>query len=222
MQCAPACRHSVWLSLRCGRPAWRSIVRGMLPRRRAGTSRARRESSATTVSASRQPDARRPSARSVTRRLLRRWAPLSRSCNGGSPMWRALCAGTSVGGAGPTPGGRRPRARGGGGEWGRAPGRRRADVDALRRFAGTGLIEVALGEVELPEGEEEWGVTAALRLARQLEQALVDAAEDEPAWQRAQRRVTDELGTLGDALRRHGNNASAAMQEEGIKVEVVF
>ena len=100
--------------------------------------------------------------------------------------------------------------------------RRRADVDTLRRFAGTGLITVALGEVELPEGEEEWGVTAALRLARQIEQALVDAAEDEPAWQRAQRRVTDELGTLGDALRRHGNNASATMQEEGITVEVVF
>ncbi len=100
--------------------------------------------------------------------------------------------------------------------------RRRADVDTLRRFAGTGLIAVALGEVELPEGEEEWGVTAALRLARQIEQALVDAAEDEPAWQRAQRRVTDELGTLGDALRRHGNNASATMREEGITVEVVF
>jgi uncharacterized protein (TIGR02680 family) len=99
---------------------------------------------------------------------------------------------------------------------------RRADVDTLRRFAGTGLIKVALGEVELPEGEQEWGVTAALRLARQLEQALADAAGDEPAWQRAQRRVTDELGTLGDALRRHGNNASAAMQEEGITVEVVF
>ncbi len=99
---------------------------------------------------------------------------------------------------------------------------RRADVDTLRRFAGTGLIKVALGKVELPEGEQEWGVTAALRLARQLEQALADAAEDEPAWQRAQRRVTDELGTLHDALRRHGNNASAAMQEEGITVEVVF
>ncbi|MFI5038276.1 MAG: TIGR02680 family protein, partial [Solirubrobacterales bacterium] len=66
--------------------------------------------------------------------------------------------------------------------------RRRADVDTLRRFAGTGLIGVALGEVELPEGEEEWGVTAALRLARQIDQALADAAEDEPAWQRAQRR----------------------------------
>jgi uncharacterized protein (TIGR02680 family) len=100
--------------------------------------------------------------------------------------------------------------------------RRRADVDSLRRFAGTGLITVALGEVELPEGEEEWGVTAALRLARQIEQALVDAAEDQPAWQRAQQRVTDELSTLGNALRRHGNNASATMREEGITVEVVF
>jgi uncharacterized protein (TIGR02680 family) len=99
---------------------------------------------------------------------------------------------------------------------------RRADVERLRRFASTGLIAVALGEVELPEGEQEWGVTAALRLARQIEQALADAPEDEPAWQRAQRRAADELNTLADALRRHGNNASASMLEEGITVEVVF
>jgi len=104
----------------------------------------------------------------------------------------------------------------------RATEQRRADVDSLRRFASTGLIAVALGEVELPEGEEEWGVTAALRLARKIEQALADAPDDEPAWQRAQRRATDELNTLADALRRHGNNASASMREEGIAVEVVF
>lgn len=99
---------------------------------------------------------------------------------------------------------------------------RLADVDALRRFAGTGLIAVALDGVELPEGEDEWSVRAGLRLARLIEQELVDAPEDEPAWQRATRRVTDELGALGDALRRHGNNASASMPEEGIVVEVVF
>lgn len=104
----------------------------------------------------------------------------------------------------------------------RATEQRRADVERLRRFASTGLIAVALDEVELPEGEEEWSVTAALRLARQIEQALADAPEDEPAWQRAQRRATDELNTLADALRRHGNNASASMQEEGITVDVVF
>ena len=104
-----------------------------------------------------------------------------------------------------------------------ATAQRLADVDALRRFAGTGLIAVALGEVELPEDEDEWSVRAGLRLARLIEQELVDAPEDDPAWQRATRRVTDELGALGDALRRHGNNASASMMpEEGIVVEVVF
>ncbi len=106
--------------------------------------------------------------------------------------------------------------------------RRRAAVDSLRRFAATGLIAVALGgEVELPgedesEAEGEWSVRAALRVARAIEQALADVADDDGAWQRAQRRVTDEHGLLADALRRHGNNASARMEEEGIVVEVVF
>jgi uncharacterized protein (TIGR02680 family) len=99
---------------------------------------------------------------------------------------------------------------------------RLADVDALRRFASTGLIAVALGEVELPEDGEEWSVTAGLRVARLIEQELADAPDDEPTLQRASRRVTDELNVLGDALRRHGNNASARMPEEGIVVEVVF
>ena len=99
---------------------------------------------------------------------------------------------------------------------------RLADVDALRRFASTGLIAVALGEVELPEDGEGWSVRAGLRVARLIEQELADAPDDEPALRRASSRVTDELNTLGDALRRHGNNASATMPEEGIVVEVVF
>jgi hypothetical protein len=100
--------------------------------------------------------------------------------------------------------------------------RRLADVDALRRFASTGLIAVALGDVELPEDGEEWSVRAGLRVARLIEQELADAPDDEPALRRASSRVTDELNTLGDALRRHGNNASATMPEEGIVVEVAF
>jgi hypothetical protein len=99
---------------------------------------------------------------------------------------------------------------------------RLADVDALRRFASTGLIAVALGDVELPEDGEEWSVRAGLRVARLIEQELADAPDDEPALRRASSRVTDELNTLGDALRRHGNNASATMPEEGIVVEIVF
>lgn len=93
---------------------------------------------------------------------------------------------------------------------------------SLRRFAGTGLIAVALPELELPDPGEEWNVTQALRLARAIEQELSADADEESRWQRLQRQVTDELGVLSDALRRHGNNAAASFQEDGIVIEVTF
>jgi uncharacterized protein (TIGR02680 family) len=119
-------------------------------------------------------------------------------------------------------GGEAARRRDLGAELERAAEERLTQVDALRRFAGTGLVAVALPALELPAGDDEWGVTAALRLARQIEQELADVADDDPAWERAQRRANDEIGALADALRRHGNNASTQLEEGGIRVEVVF
>lgn len=95
-------------------------------------------------------------------------------------------------------------------------------VGGLRRFATTGLIAVALPETEVLDPDSEWNVTQALRLAREIEQALSVDAEEDARWQRLQRQVTDELGTLADALRRHGNNAAASFREEVIVVEVTF
>ncbi len=92
----------------------------------------------------------------------------------------------------------------------------------LSRFATTGLIAVALPELEVPGLDVEWNVTQALRLAREIEQALSAEADDDARWQRLQRQVTDELGALADALRRHGNNAAASLREEGVVVEVTF
>jgi uncharacterized protein (TIGR02680 family) len=97
-----------------------------------------------------------------------------------------------------------------------------AAVDGLRRFAGTGLIDVAVPDTELPDADGEWNVTQGLRLAREIEQALSADPEEETRWQRLQRQVTDELGALADALRRHGNNAAASFREDGIVVEVTF
>ena len=99
---------------------------------------------------------------------------------------------------------------------------RLAAVDGLRRFATTGLIAVALPDVDVLDPGEEWNVTQALRLAREVEQALSADPEEDTRWQRLQRQVTDELGVLADALRRHGNNATASFREEGIVVEVTF
>ena len=95
-------------------------------------------------------------------------------------------------------------------------------VDGLRRFATTGLIAVALPETEVLDPGSEWNITQALRLAREIEQALSADPDEDARWQRLQRQVTDELGALADALRRHGNNAAASFREEGIVVEVTF
>jgi uncharacterized protein (TIGR02680 family) len=92
-------------------------------------------------------------------------------------------------------------------------------VDALARFTETGLISVALGDVEMPE---EWNVTQALRLAREIEQALATDPDEDARWARLQRQVSDELSHLADALRRHGNDAAMFPREEGIVVEVTF
>jgi uncharacterized protein (TIGR02680 family) len=92
-------------------------------------------------------------------------------------------------------------------------------VDGLRRFANTGLIAVALSELGTPE---EWNVTQALRLAREIEQALAADPDEDARWARLQRRVSDELGPLADALRRHGNDAAMFPRDEGIVVEVTF
>ncbi len=88
-------------------------------------------------------------------------------------------------------------------------------VDGLRRFATTGLIAVALPETEVLDPGPEWNITQALRLAREIEQALSADPDEDTRWQRLQRQVTDELGALADALRRHGNNAAASFRERG-------
>jgi len=102
-------------------------------------------------------------------------------------------------------------------------GTRQEAAQSLQRFAALGLVAVALVHVPVPT-EDEWGVTTALRLARQIEQELVDAGvdDDQAALERVQRGATDDVSVLADALRRHGNTASAQFHEEGITVEVVF
>lgn len=92
-------------------------------------------------------------------------------------------------------------------------------VDDLRRFAGTGLIAVALPELAAPE---EWNITQALRHAREIEQELASEPDEDSRWARLQRRLSEELGPLADALRRHGNDAAMFPQEDAIVVEVTF
>ncbi len=93
---------------------------------------------------------------------------------------------------------------------------------SLQRFAGTGLLAIALPELDTPDPAQPWAPDPAVRLARQIERELAEVPDDDGAWDRAQRRITDEFSTLAGTLARHGNTASAQLRDEGIVVEVAF
>jgi uncharacterized protein (TIGR02680 family) len=86
---------------------------------------------------------------------------------------------------------------------------RSAAIEALRVFAGTGLLRVALRDVAAPSPQEPeaWTVTAALALARTVEQELVSVDESEEAWRRAQQHVSSASNELSTQMSRHGHNA---------------
>ncbi|GAA1900474.1 hypothetical protein GCM10009716_07880 [Streptomyces sodiiphilus] len=122
--------------------------------------------------------------------------------------------------------------------------RQRAEaIEALRRFAATGLLSVALPDLVPPPGipaadlagtgpeevpaeqpgqDGDWSPTAGVELARSIERELSGTDLADTAWERVQRRVNDEFKGLQDALARHGHSASAQVREDGIVVEVVF
>jgi uncharacterized protein (TIGR02680 family) len=95
-------------------------------------------------------------------------------------------------------------------------------AESFRRFAGTGLLAVALPELEIPDPDGPWAPDPTVRLARRVNEDLVEVADDDTGWDRAQHRVNSELKTLHDTLARHGNKATADLHEDGVVVEVEF
>ncbi|MFE3197686.1 TIGR02680 family protein [Embleya sp. NPDC059237] len=95
-------------------------------------------------------------------------------------------------------------------------------VAALRRFASTGLLTVALPELEVPAPDSAWAADPSVRFARRIERELEQIEDSDQAWERVQRRVAEELKNLQDALGRHGHTASGHMLEDGVVVDVLF
>lgn len=100
--------------------------------------------------------------------------------------------------------------------------RRAEAAEAFRRFAGTGLLTVALPELELPDPDTPWAPHPTVRLARRVNDELAQVADGDEAWERAQQRVNVELKNLHDTLSRHGNRATAELREDGMVVQVQF
>ncbi|WP_112471137.1 TIGR02680 family protein, partial [Streptomyces triticisoli] len=96
-------------------------------------------------------------------------------------------------------------------------------IAALQRFAGTGLMSVALPELSVPPLESgPWAATPAVALARSVEAELSGTDDSDGAWERVQKRLSEEYKKLQDALSRGGHSATARMVEDGMVVEIVY
>ncbi len=100
--------------------------------------------------------------------------------------------------------------------------RRNAAALGFYRFAATGLLTVAVPELELPDMAAPWAADPAVRLARRAEQALVEVDGGDESWKRVQDEVTKRFTELSEALSRHGHQAVAGLEEDRYVVTITF
>jgi hypothetical protein len=68
----------------------------------------------------------------------------------------------------------------------------------------TGVLRIALPDLEVPEPAEPWPPTPAVILARAVNAALEDTEDADAPWDRVQRKLNEEHKLLADAMARHG------------------
>ena len=99
---------------------------------------------------------------------------------------------------------------------------RDATVAKFQAFAATGVLRIALPDLEIPDVTQPWAATPAVILARAVNAALEGTDDADAPWERIQKRVTEEHKLLADAMARHGHSAGLTLREGIIVVDVVF
>ena len=100
--------------------------------------------------------------------------------------------------------------------------RRDVAVSAFWRFAGTGLLAVAVEVAEADVAPAGESVAPAVRLARRVEQELVSVDDDDDAWRRVQDDIARRHTELSEAMSRHGHHASLSLVDERVVVTIQF
>jgi uncharacterized protein (TIGR02680 family) len=100
--------------------------------------------------------------------------------------------------------------------------RRDAAVAAFWRFAGTGLLAVAVELADADAAPAGESVAPAVRLARRVEQELVSVDDDDDVWRRVQDDIARRHTELSEAMSRHGHHASLSLIDERVVVTIQF
>jgi uncharacterized protein (TIGR02680 family) len=93
-------------------------------------------------------------------------------------------------------------------------------MQGLERFAATGLLAVALPELDI--GAYPWTIDGALGVARRTEQALLDVAAEDVDWSRIQNAISHDYTELLRALTALGHQAHAETSDFGLIVTIIY
>ena len=97
---------------------------------------------------------------------------------------------------------------------------RQQAVVGLERFAATGLLAVALPELDA--SGSQWTIEAALNVARRAEQGLADVSAEDEDWNRIQNQVSRDYTELMTALTALGHQAQADTTDFGLVVTIIY
>lgn len=95
-------------------------------------------------------------------------------------------------------------------------------IERLQRFAASSLLASALPDIVIPDSTQPWTIDPALGLARRAEQALTHVSDDDVAWGRIQRQVSEDLADLHRSLNALGHQAAAEPNDWGFSVHIVY
>ncbi|HEX4813385.1 MAG TPA: TIGR02680 family protein [Nonomuraea sp.] len=105
---------------------------------------------------------------------------------------------------------------------GEAATARDAAVREFQAFAATGLLNVALADLDVPDPDGEWAATPAVLLARAVNTELDAVDEGDGPWDRVQKKVAEEHKLLSDAMARHGHSVGLTLHDGVMIVDVIF
>lgn len=95
-------------------------------------------------------------------------------------------------------------------------------VARLQEFVASGLLLSAWPAAEIPDLTIPWTIDPALTLARRAEQALSDVRDDDEAWGRAQRFVSEDFTLLQRSLTALNHGAQAETSDWGLIVRIIY
>jgi len=99
---------------------------------------------------------------------------------------------------------------------------RQKEVAMLQNFAASGLLLVAMSNIEHADLTTPWTIESALVLARHVERALIEIKAEDSDWNRIQNRISEDFNELVRSLSALGQQVHGTSTDYGLVVSVVY